>query len=70
MVPNLFRYEEVTEGTCNLFIFEDKPTNKTISMKTSRWDFSIDMVVHGGIFKNNQNTPSPVLPTQKMTLSQ
>jgi len=31
--------------------------SKTISMKRSRWELSIDMVIHRGILKNNQITP-------------
>jgi len=34
----------------------------TISMKRSRGELSIDMVIHMGIFKNNQITLFPCLP--------
>jgi len=48
-------------GERNLFIFEDKPINNHIKEKVSS-RAPLDMVIHGGIFKNNKIIRfSPVL---------
>jgi len=42
----------------NLVIFEDKPINNHINER-SRPELSFDMVIHKGIFENNQITVFP-----------
>jgi len=49
-------------GEHNLDIFEDK---SNLSMKKSRRELSIDMVIHRGIFKNKKMTLFPCFTLPK-----
>jgi len=73
MWPQICWSDLKTEKERNLLIYKDKPINKTVQMKMSRWDTSIDMFLmdYKSTFKNNQIIRfPPVLTSYQKAVAQ